>query len=391
MEHRYVRKSAPGTTDDGKLDLRVAPFDSPTVIGGGQHGFREKIAKGAFAKSLRDGDVVLLDNHDSAKPLARTSAGTLTLHESGTHLQGSATVAKTSYAQDVLENVRAGNYGGMSFGFEVVRDKWTRSRDDDMDERELLEVKLHEVSVCTFPAYADTASSARDAFDAAMEARERFYERELRAKYDAEQLKEMLAKGHAFKNAKGEPSYPIADEEDLKNAIRAVGRGGASHNAIRRYIMGRAKALGLSSLIPDSWGADGSISEAKSAAPDITVSGNDYTDMAAGLVSAFNALSASERAALPDGLRDAFEAITETRDDPDGVEYAVIDHAAALLKAGKKSAALKVLEDEQKNREADVKPTGKEVKSAPVSATRDEDEGRALRWRLRNARALIEP
>ncbi|NEA22575.1 hypothetical protein [Actinomadura bangladeshensis] len=73
------------------------------------------------------------------------------------------------------------------------------------------------------------------------------------AKYDAAQLKVLLAKGQAMKNADGEPSYPIADEQDLRTAIRAVGRGGADHDKIRAYIVRRAKALGKSDLIPADW------------------------------------------------------------------------------------------------------------------------------------------
>jgi HK97 family phage prohead protease len=79
------------------------------------------------------------------------------------------------------------------------------------------------------------------------------------AKYNADQLKAMGAKGHAFKNPDGSFSYPIGDAEDLANAIRAVGRGGASHDALRRYIIARAKAMGMSSKIPDTWNSDGSL------------------------------------------------------------------------------------------------------------------------------------
>lgn len=49
---------------------------------------------------------------------------------------------------------------------------------------------------------------------------------------------------------------------DLDNAIHAVGRGeqdGTSGNAIRLHIMKRAKALGLTSKIPDTWNPDGSL------------------------------------------------------------------------------------------------------------------------------------
>ena len=82
------------------------------------------------------------------------------------------------------------------------------------------------------------------------------YEDEVRAKYDAAAMKKAASSGAAMKNAKGEPSYPIQDEEDLHNAIHAVGRGHASHEAIRQHIISRAKALGLSHMLPADWTSD---------------------------------------------------------------------------------------------------------------------------------------
>lgn len=76
-------------------------------------------------------------------------------------------------------------------------------------------------------------------------------------KYSADDRKAMAAKGHAMPDG----SYPIADAEDLDNAIRAVGRGGADHDSIRAHIIKRAAALGLSSRIPDNWNADGSLKD----------------------------------------------------------------------------------------------------------------------------------
>jgi hypothetical protein len=74
-------------------------------------------------------------------------------------------------------------------------------------------------------------------------------------KYNADDRKRMASSGQAMDDG----SYPIADADDLDNAIHAVGRGGASHNAIRAHIIKRAKALGLSSRIPDNWNDDGSL------------------------------------------------------------------------------------------------------------------------------------
>jgi hypothetical protein len=61
----------------------------------------------------------------------------------------------------------------------------------------------------------------------------------------------------------GGPRFPVRNASDLDNAIRAVGRASPHTDAqraqVRKYIMSRAKALGLSSKIPDTWGSDGSL------------------------------------------------------------------------------------------------------------------------------------
>lgn len=62
--------------------------------------------------------------------------------------------------------------------------------------------------------------------------------------------------------AMADGAYPIRPldmhgRSDLDKAIRAVGRGGASHDAIRRHIIKRARALGLSEMIPDNWTSGG--------------------------------------------------------------------------------------------------------------------------------------
>lgn len=81
---------------------------------------------------------------------------------------------------------------------------------------------------------------------------------ELRAdKYGADDRKKMAAEGTAMPDG----SYPIKDAEDLQNAIHAVGRGNANHDAIRKHIIARAKALGASDQIPDNWNADGSLKQ----------------------------------------------------------------------------------------------------------------------------------
>jgi ATP-dependent protease ClpP protease subunit len=76
-------------------------------------------------------------------------------------------------------------------------------------------------------------------------------------KYKQADRDRMAKSGEAMEDG----SYPIADAEDLDKAIHAVGQGGADHDAIRKHIIGRAAALGLSSQIPDNWNADGSMKD----------------------------------------------------------------------------------------------------------------------------------
>lgn len=72
------------------------------------------------------------------------------------------------------------------------------------------------------------------------------------------QRKQAAAKGEAMAGGR----YPIRNEADLQNAIHAVGRakgGEAGRAAVRRFIIKRAKALGLSDMIPGSWKSDGTL------------------------------------------------------------------------------------------------------------------------------------
>lgn len=67
-------------------------------------------------------------------------------------------------------------------------------------------------------------------------------------------------------------SYPIRPvnnhgADDASKAVHAVGRGNASGNAIRKFIIGRMKAIGLADQIPDTWGSDGSLMGGRAASP----------------------------------------------------------------------------------------------------------------------------
>jgi HK97 family phage prohead protease len=123
--------------------------------------FIETIAPGAFKRSLSArNNVRMLLNHDTSRVLGTTRAKTLRLSEDSKGLHVEADLPETTYGRDLSVSMQRGDVDSMSFGFSVPRngDKWT----DDGNQRTLVEVRLHEVSVVTFPAYEATTASVRD-------------------------------------------------------------------------------------------------------------------------------------------------------------------------------------------------------------------------------------
>lgn len=76
-------------------------------------------------------------------------------------------------------------------------------------------------------------------------------ETEEKRQYSQAQRDEMAKNGQAMPDG----SFPIADRADLENAIRAIGRA-KDEAAAKRHIMKRARALGATDMIPDSWKSD---------------------------------------------------------------------------------------------------------------------------------------
>lgn len=120
----------------------------------------ESIAPGAFSDSL-GGDVRALTNHDSTLVLGRTTAGTLELREDEHGLWGDIRINPNDQdAMNTYARVSRGDVSQCSIGFEIV-DEETETRADGSVHWTIKGVVLYEVSVCTFPAYAETNVQAR--------------------------------------------------------------------------------------------------------------------------------------------------------------------------------------------------------------------------------------
>lgn len=133
-------------------------------------GCTESIAPGAFTDELHS-DVRALVDHDTRIVLGRTTAGTLELREDKKGLWGDIAVnPKDSEAMNCWARVERGDVSQCSIGFNIL-DEEHEEREDGTHHFTIRKVKLFEVSVCTFPAYEDTAISARKADIAEIEKR----------------------------------------------------------------------------------------------------------------------------------------------------------------------------------------------------------------------------
>jgi HK97 family phage prohead protease len=167
MERRALTR-APELREGKTAKGYAALFNSETDIGGY---FRETIAPGAFAATLKDSDVRALVDHDSGRVIGRSSAGTLRLSEDDTGLAVEIDLPDTSDGRDLAVLMERGDISGMSFGFRVTKEQWDETLDPPT--RTILAAELFEVSAVAFPAYEDTTIALRSLEAVKEEARQR--------------------------------------------------------------------------------------------------------------------------------------------------------------------------------------------------------------------------
>jgi HK97 family phage prohead protease len=151
LELRALDDSEDGWTVSGY----AAVFDSPSE----PLPWTEFVRRGAFKKTINDGaDVRLLIDHTGV-PLARTKSGTLTLREDDKGLFMEARLDPNNPdAVKMRSALMRGDVTQMSFAFETIKDGWN----GDRSVRELKEVRLHDVSLVTYPAYEETSAEIRN-------------------------------------------------------------------------------------------------------------------------------------------------------------------------------------------------------------------------------------
>lgn len=171
-------------TDEMKIEGYFVVFNSETKL---FENYYEEISDKAF-KDIDLSDIRALADHDTAKVLGRTKSQTLSLSVDDKGLYGEITINKNdSEAVNLYERVKRGDIDQCSFGFNIL-DETMDTRADGSTKWTITEIELFEVSVVTFPAYADTAVEARS------EQMKQLEKRNLQKR--KQQLKERIQKWH---------------------------------------------------------------------------------------------------------------------------------------------------------------------------------------------------
>lgn len=152
-----LKTRAESDSQDMFVEGYFAVFNRQTELWPGAF---EEIALGAFDKTLGN-DIRALTNHETVLVLGRNKSGTLELKADSHGLWGRVKInPNDSDAVNLYERVKRGDVDQCSFGFNITSEV-TDWRDDGTVKWTINEIDLHEVSVCTFPAYEDTGVQAR--------------------------------------------------------------------------------------------------------------------------------------------------------------------------------------------------------------------------------------
>lgn len=118
--------------------------------------------------------VQLIYGHENNSILARVDSGNLTLTVDETGLFFVATLADTSLANDVYQDILAGNLKGMSFGFTIPEDgdDWIFNQGDIAVHVVNQIGDVVEITITPNPAYQDTSVSVKRSLDEARKDKE---------------------------------------------------------------------------------------------------------------------------------------------------------------------------------------------------------------------------
>lgn len=124
--------------------------------------YRERVAKGAFAKTIKErrGLIRVQYDHGHHPVLGSIPIGSLQdIREDGHGLFVSVRLHDNWMTEPVRDAVKSQAVSGMSIRFQTTKDEW--NYDADPEERTIREVKLYEVGPVAFPANEATSVALR--------------------------------------------------------------------------------------------------------------------------------------------------------------------------------------------------------------------------------------
>jgi HK97 family phage major capsid protein/HK97 family phage prohead protease len=165
--------------DGHTLSGYAAVFNQDTEINSWEGKFTERIAPGAFKKTLRENKPILQFNHGRDARTGQVPIGVFTeLKEDDHGLAVEARLFPNDLVEPIRQAIEGGAVTGMSFSFRVMRDEW-RDKDgkvlrgdalrkvlwDGADglSRTIKEVQLFEAGPVVTPAYSGTSVGVRSA------------------------------------------------------------------------------------------------------------------------------------------------------------------------------------------------------------------------------------
>lgn len=168
LERSYTFERDDTPNDGRTLFGHAAVFDRKTRIDSWEGRFDEKIAPGAFAKTLRERQPKLMFNHGRGFIGDLPIGAFTTLQEDKRGLYVEARLHDNMWVEPIRQAIESGAIEGMSFRFQVIREEWDPAPPWEMPDgskqiplRTLVEVKLAEAGPVVFPAYPQTNVGVR--------------------------------------------------------------------------------------------------------------------------------------------------------------------------------------------------------------------------------------
>lgn len=176
------------------------------------------VMPGAFAKSLNDWNAKnkwppVLFNHNRDEIIGCYTK--MYEDEHGLYVEGRLLIENISKAREVHALLKAQVIDGLSIGYRTVKEEYDR----DNDSLKLLEVKLYEVSIVTFPAN-DEARINCVKYDYGLPSSEQFKELLIKNGFNAEQAAVIHDSGFFSLSKKAAPTGQMSDIDKALQILR---------------------------------------------------------------------------------------------------------------------------------------------------------------------------